>query len=106
MAFSHRQFIRNLSGRKAFNLNLNGVEVTRRSVALVTAAPCDLGDGMDPDIRLRVHGPDVWVSNVVPHGPEGGPGGIEYVITVAGDEPVDVAVTLTVLEPWDSFGFQ
>jgi hypothetical protein len=48
---------------------------------------------------LNVHGPDVRVSNVVPHGPEGAAGGVEFVLTM--DAPTDVAVTITVLDPWD-----
>jgi hypothetical protein len=42
------------------------------------------------------------VTNIVPHGPEGGDGGVEFVLTV--DSPTDVAVTITILEPWESFG--
>ena len=71
---------------------------------LVTAAPCSLGVGQgffDPDIRLNVHGPEVRVSNIVPHGPEPNTGGVEFVLDVASQ--TDVAVTITVLEPWDSF---
>ena len=101
---SHRQFFQQLQGRVPINVNLDGFDVTRRSVLLVTAAPCSLGGGFfDPDIRLNVHGPDVRVSNIVPHGPEGGPGGVEFVLTVDSPAPTDVAVTITVFEPWDSF---
>lgn len=103
MAISHRIFYRNRLGRQALNFNWSGVEITRRSVILVTAAPCILGAGfLDPDIRLNVHGPDVWISNIVPHGPEGGSGGVEFVLNVTGDTPTDVAVTMTILEPWES----
>jgi len=71
---------------------------------LVTAAPCNLGTGFfDPDVRLDVHGPDVRVTNIVPHGPEGGDGGVEFVLNVDSPTPVDVAVTITILEPWESF---
>ena len=109
MAFSHRQFYQNQSGRVAHNLNFNGPPVTRRTVVLVTAAPCDVDSGgpvFDPNIRLNVHGPDVRVSNIVPHGPEGGPttGGVEFVLTV--DSPTDIAVTITLLDPWENFGIQ
>jgi hypothetical protein len=104
MANSHRQFFKQASGRVAHNINLDGFNITRRSVILVTAAPCSLGAGIfDPDIRLNVHGPDVRVTNIVPHGPEGGPGGVEFVLNVDSPTPVDVAVTITVFEPWTSF---
>jgi hypothetical protein len=103
MVTSHRKFFRNVSGRKAFNFNLSGADITRRSAIVVTAAPCALGSGgfLDPDIRLNVHGPDVRVSNVVPHGPEPDVGGVEFVL--AADAPTDVAVTITVLDKWDRF---
>jgi hypothetical protein len=55
-------------------------------------------------LRLNVHGPDVRISNVVPHGPEGGPDGAEFVLGVASATSVDVAVTVIVFEPWESFG--
>ena len=67
------------------------------SLRLRAASPG--GGFFDQNIRLNVHGPDVRVSNVVPHGPEGGPGGVEFVLTM--DAPTDVAVTITVLDPWD-----
>jgi hypothetical protein len=103
MAKSCRVFYAQLSGRVANNVNLDGFDITRQSAILVTAAPCSFGQGFfDPDIRLNVHGPDVRVSNVVPHGPEGGAGGVEFVLTM--DAPTDVAVTITVLDPWDVMG--
>lgn len=102
MAQSHRQFYHSLKGRAAFNVNLGGFDITRRSPVIVTAAPCSLGNGFfDPDIRLNVHGPDVRVTNVVPHGPEPGDGGVEFVLDVT--DTTDVAVTISVLEPWESF---
>jgi hypothetical protein len=104
MAQSHRQFYRQRQGRTAINHNLGGFNITRRSVVLVTAAPCNLWTGFfDPDVRLDVHGPDVRVTNIVPHGPEGGDGGVEFVLNVDSPTPVDVAVTITILEPWESF---
>lgn len=104
MATSHRVFYKQLNGRVPTNFNLVGANITRRSVILVTAAPCSLGGGFpDPDIRLNVHGPEVRVSNIVPHGPEPDTGGVEFVLDVASQ--TDVAVTITVLEPWDNFTF-
>jgi hypothetical protein len=106
MATSHRHFYKaHGGGRLAHNLNISGVDITRRSAILVTAAPCDMGTGfLDPDIRLDVHGPDIRVTNIVPHGPEGGSGGVEFVLNIDSPNPVDVAVTITVFEPWETFG--
>jgi hypothetical protein len=105
MAQSFRVFYAQLSGRTPFNVNLDGFNITRQSAILVTAAPCSFsgqGGFFDQDMRLNVHGPDVRVSNVVPHGPEGAAGGVEFVLTL--DAPTDVAVTITVLDPWDLVG--
>jgi hypothetical protein len=112
MARSFRVYYRQLRGRNAFNHNISGVDITNRSAVLVTAAPGNYSgppglnyktnfDGNNE--RLNVHGPDVWVSNVVAHGPEGGAGGVEYAITVAGNAPTDVAVTITILDAFESF---
>jgi hypothetical protein len=113
MARSVRLYVKNLPpGRTAFNHNISGFEITNRSVAVVTAAPCTIGGppglfggtNFDGDnLRLNVHGPDVWVSNIVPHGPEGGDGGIEFCLRLDSTAPQDVAVTITVLEPWESW---
>src|SRR4051812_16450857 len=111
MARSFRVYFREQSGRTAHNLNIAGVAITNRSAVIVTAAPGSFSgppglkyksnfDGNNE--RLNVHGPDVWVSNVVAHGPEGGTGGVEFVLTVAGAEPTDVAVTITVLDAFES----
>jgi hypothetical protein len=103
MALSHRVFYRQRLGRQAINYNLVEGNITRRTAILISAAPCSLGGGFfDPDIRLNVHGPTVWVTNIVPHGPEPDVGGVEFVLQVDGDTPTDVAVTITILEPWES----
>ena len=106
MATSIRHFFKaHAGGRTDQNININGLDITRRSAFAVTAAPCDLGTGfLDPDVRLNVHGPNISVTNVVPHGPEGASGGVEFALNIDSREPVDVAVTITVFEPWESFG--
>jgi hypothetical protein len=112
MAKSFRVYYPLQSGRNAHNFNIAGATITNRSAVIVTAAPGNFSgppglgyktnfDGNNE--RLNVHGPDVWVSNVVAHGPEGGSGGVEFVLTVAGTEPTDVAVTITVLDEFESF---
>jgi hypothetical protein len=45
-----------------------------------------------------VAGPDVYVTNIYPHGyPE--PSGVEFILHVDSDRPIDVAVTITVFDP-------
>lgn len=110
MARSFRVYYRQLTGRIAFNHNFSGVNITNQSAVIVTAAPGNYSgppglnyktnfDGNNE--RLNVHGPNVEVSNVVAHGPEGGAGGVEFVLTVA--NTTDVAVTITILDPFESF---
>lgn len=90
-------------GRIPKNFNLDGFDITNQSAVMVTAAqwlppPAFFGGA---DTRLHVHGPDVHVTNVVPHGPEGGPGGVEFMLHVDSAEPINVAVTITVFEPFE-----
>ena len=100
MARSFRVFYQDKKGRIPANFNINGFGITNRSAVLVTAAlwtPSGLlGDILDT--RLGVHGPDVWVSNIVPHGGPNEAGGVEFMLHVNSDQPVDVAVTITVFE--------
>lgn len=101
MARSFRIFYRDEQGRIAKNVNLAGFGITNGSAVLVTAAlwqavPQTLGPGLHT--RLNVHGPDVWVSNMVPHGSTAEAEGVEFMLHVNSNEPVDVAVTITVFE--------
>jgi hypothetical protein len=107
MARSIRVFYQNRIGRVALNRNINGFNITNRSAVLVTAAlwtpnPGSFGDLLD--VRLRVHGPDVWVSNIVPHGGPNEASGVEFMLHVNSDQPEDFAVTITLLEPCEVAG--
>jgi hypothetical protein len=107
MARSFRVFYQNERGRIPKNFNINGFNITNSSAVLVTAALWEAVPGQfGPDLntRLRVHGPDVWVSNIVPHGSSAEAGGVEFMLHVDSDQPVDVAVTITVFEPCEGFG--
>ena len=100
MPWSSRLFYRQLQGRTAFNHNFGGSDIDKQSAILITAAPCTFTTPFfSQDVRLNVHGPDIRVTNVVPHGDEGGGPGVEFVLTV--DALTDVAVTITVLDKWD-----
>ncbi len=100
---STRVFVRQVSGRLPVNVNLPDMNITRKSAITVTGGLVNLGNGFfDPNVRLLVHGPDVHITNVAPHDDEGGGAGIEFVVNVDSPTPVDVAVTLTVLEDFQS----
>jgi hypothetical protein len=102
MARSERVFYQRQQGRIAKNFNIGDFGITNASAVLVTAALWDIAPGiLGPtlDTRLLVHGPDVWVSNIVPHGGPGEAGGVEFMLHVDSNQPVNVAVTITVFEP-------
>lgn len=106
MARSFRVFHQNLQGRIPMNFNIDGFNITNSSAVLVTAALWEAIPGMfGPDLntRLLVHGNDVWVSNIVPHGGPSEAGGVEFMLHVDSNTPVDVAVTITVFEPCEGF---
>jgi len=102
MARSFRVFYHNQKGRSAKNVNLTGFDIRNSSAVLVTAAlwtPVEGGFHLGVDTRLLVHGSDVWISNMVPHGGPAEASGVEFMLHVDSGEPVDVAVTITVFEP-------
>jgi len=46
---------------------------------------------------------NVYVTNIGPHNPEGGPGGVEFHLHVDWPFPLNVIVTITVLEDIENF---
>ncbi|MFC5667544.1 hypothetical protein ACFP3U_31810 [Kitasatospora misakiensis] len=103
MSRSARVFIRNFQGRAAHNLNLPGFKITPKSAVLATAGLWEPGDGFfDPNVRLRVHGPDVFVTTVVPHGSDDEAEGVEFMLHADSPTPVNVAVTITVFEEFET----
>jgi hypothetical protein len=46
---------------------------------------------------------NVYVTNIGPHDPEGGSGGVEFHLHVDWDSPLDVIVTISVLEDVEDF---
>jgi hypothetical protein len=95
-------------GAQAKNFNINGFDISNGHAVLATAAIFPGGPGAfgpDLNLRLQVHGPIVWVSNIVPHGGPSEATGIEYVVHVDNTStPVNVAVTLTVFDRCETFG--
>jgi len=90
MARSIRFIRRNVQGRVRQNFNFG--PITQRSAVVITAA--ELGAGGRPNLGAA----NVWVTNVGPHNPEGGAGGVEFHIHSDFSSPIDVMVTISVLE--------
>jgi hypothetical protein len=91
MARSIRFIRRNVQGRVRQNFNFG--PITQRSAVVITAA--ELGEGGRPHLGEA----NVWVTNVGPHNPEGGPvGGVEFHIHSDFSSPINVLVTISVLE--------
>jgi hypothetical protein len=109
MATSYRHVLRGKHGRIRGNFNLPGIIKSRQAVVNVTAGEitsAPSSEVMSPDGKLvsqdfayKLGDADVWVSNVSPHFNdhfEGEQGGVEYILHVNWDSPLDVAVTITV----------
>jgi hypothetical protein len=90
MARSIRFIARNVQGRVRQNVNF--APIRQRSAVVITAA--ELGGGGRPHLGEA----NVWVTNVGPHNPEGGDGGVEFHIHSDFSSPIDVLVTISVLE--------
>jgi hypothetical protein len=103
MAHSIRVFYDNQQGRSRKNFNWGFIN--KKSAVLITAAefvwPGGLG-GLE-DVRPLLGEANIWVSNVGVHGPEGGTGGVEFHLHVDWDSPLDVMVTITVLDDIEEY---
>jgi len=83
--------------------NFNWPPIHLDSAVIVTAAeftPQFGGSGGGPKTlgRPNLGAANVHVSNVGPHGPEPEVGGVEFLLHVDWDSPLDVEVTITVLD--------
>ena len=89
--------------------NFNWPPINLDSAVLVTAAefsPAFGGFGGGPKTlgRPNLGAANVYVTNVGPHGVEGvEAGGVEFLLHVDWDSPLDVIVTITVLEDIEEF---
>ena len=93
-----RLIYRNQQGRSRHNYNWDAV--TKRSAVIITAAEWAAGaDPFDSSGRPVLGGANVYVTNIGPHDPEGGTGGVEFHLHVDWDSPLHVQVTITVLDP-------
>jgi hypothetical protein len=97
MATSHRVIYRNVQGRA--RLNFNWEPITQASAIVITAAQFNFFGGTFGAAGRPILGDaNVYVTNIGPHDPEGGSGGVEFYLHADSSSPIDVMVTLIVLE--------
>lgn len=103
MAHSIRVLYRGVQGR--VRRNFNWPPITQNSAVVITAAEWSFAGGtFGPTVgRPNLGAANVYVTNIGPHNPEGGPGGVEFLLHVDWDSPLDVIVTISVLENIEEF---
>jgi hypothetical protein len=103
MSRSIRLIYRNVKGRVRKNHNWDAI--TKRSAVIITAAEWSAGtDPYDAQGRPHLGEANVYVTNIGPHDPEGGTGGVEFYLHVDYARPLHVQVTITVLDQIEYFG--
>jgi hypothetical protein len=103
MARSIRVLYRNVQGR--VRLNFNWPPITQNSAVVITAAEWSFAGGLfGPTVgRPNLGAANVYVTNIGPHNPEGGSGGVEFHLHVDWGAPLNVIVTISVLENVEDF---
>ena len=102
MARSIRILYRGVQGR--VRRNFNWPPINKNSAVVITAAEYALAGGVFGTAGRPLLGEaSVYVTNIGPHDPEGGAGGVEFHLHVDGASPLDVIVTISVLEDVEDF---
>lgn len=104
MARSIRVLYRGVQGRVRCNYNWSPIQ--KDSAVVMSAAEWSATPGGIFGIsqgRPNLRSANVYVTNVGPHGPEPSLGGVEFYLHVDWDAPLDVIVTITVLDPVEDF---
>jgi hypothetical protein len=97
MARSTRLIIRNVQGRRRHNHNFGPIR--QNSAVIITAAEFRFAGGVFGAAgRPHLGEANVFVTNIGPHDPEPDVGGVEFHIHAESASPIDVMVTITVLE--------
>lgn len=102
MAESIRVLYREQQG--AIRKNFNWLPIKLDSAVIITAAEFNFvpgglaGFGPKTLGRPNLGSANVYVTNIGPHGPEPDVGGVEFLLHVDWDRPLNVIVTITVLE--------
>lgn len=102
MSRSIRILYRNQQGRST--KNFNWAPINKRSAVIITAAEWKPGgDPFDSTGRPHLGHANIYVTNIGPHDPEGGTGGVEFCLHVEWNHPLHVQVTITVLDEIERF---
>ena len=106
MARTIRVLYRGIQGRARMNFNWSPINLD--STVIITAAEFTFSGGTfgGPKTlgRPTLGEANVYVTNVGPHGVAGGEaGGVEFLLHVEFDQPLDVVVTITVEEDIEDF---
>jgi hypothetical protein len=107
MARSIRVLYRGMKGTIRQNFNWDPINLD--STVIITAAefiPAFGGFGGGPKTlgRPNLGAANVYVTNVGPHGVAGGEaGGVEFLLHVDWDSPLDIVATITVLDDIEEF---
>lgn len=102
MTRSIRILYRGVQGR--VRRNFNWPPIHKNSAVVITAAEWNLWGGIFGNAgRPNLGVANVYVTNIGPHDPEGGPGGVEFYLHVDWGSPLDVIVTISVLDDVEAF---
>jgi hypothetical protein len=103
MARSIRILYRGVKGR--VRRNFNWPPITKNSAVVITAAEWAFAGGIfGPTVgRPNLGDANVYVTNIGPHGSLGEAGGVEFHLHVDWNSPLDVIVTISVLDNVEQF---
>jgi hypothetical protein len=104
MTRSIRILYRGVQGR--VRRNVDWLPIHKNSAVVVTAAEWSFSWDQRTSSyvgRPNLGAANVYVTNIGPHDPEGGPGGVEFHLHVDWDSPLDVIVTITVFDDIETF---
>ena len=102
MARSIRILYRGVQGR--VRRNFNWPPINKNSAVVITAAEWAFSGGIFGNAgRPHLGDANVYVTNIGPHDPEGGDGGVEFHLHADSPAPLDVIVTISVLEDVEDF---
>src|SRR5689334_18684343 len=104
MSTSVRFVRRGVHGVNRSNFNLPNIITSAQAVVHMSAAEIEPGPRttvgtVNQDFIYHLGDANVWISNISPHFNShfgGEVGGVEYVLNVDFDRPLDVAITITV----------